>query len=69
MKEDKALSARLGAQLREMDMRIAARMLETRPDGSRGNLLHSKNAPESHPVSSNSRAAGLPVAKQTPGVS
>jgi hypothetical protein len=67
MKEDKALKARLAAPLRELDMRIAARMLETLPNASRDNFLCSKNAPESHSVSSNSSAARSPVAKQTPG--
>jgi hypothetical protein len=67
MKEDKALKARLAAQLHALDMRIAARMLETQPDASRGNSQRSKKAPESHSVSSNSSAVRLPVAKQTPG--
>jgi hypothetical protein len=72
MKEDKALRARLAGQLRELDMRIAARMLETQPDAYLGNSQRSKNAPESLPVSSSSSAASAlvarsPVAKQTPG--
>jgi hypothetical protein len=70
MKEDKALKARLAVQLRELDMRIAARMQETQPDVFQGNSQRSKNAPESLPVSSKSnaasaRVAGSPVAKQT----
>ena len=71
MKEDKALKARLAVQLRELDMRIAARMQETQPDVFQGNCQRSTDAPESIPVSSNpsassARVTRLPVAKQTP---
>ena len=63
MKEDKALRARLAAELREMDMRITARMLKTQPDAFPRNSSIRKTRPNHIPCVLTPALRDLPVGK------